>query len=222
MKLKLDLHIHSNYSIDAVNTIDDIVKRIKLLGFDGYALADHDTLAGLPEAFEKKSDLIFIPALEVSAMGGHIIALDPTDQIPTGLSITESVELIHDTGATAILAHPYGLPRSWINTKEVKRAGFDAIEVVNSTQFPFEYINRKNRKLAEDMGLPMTGGSDSHIPDTIGRGYTIVDSPTRDIEDVIASIKRGDTVYGGSSITISERIQQFFYKKKRSWVTGKL
>ncbi len=67
MELKLDLHIHSDYSPDSFNSIDEINKRIGEQGFDGYALADHDTIKGLDEAREKSADLVFIPAMEVSA-----------------------------------------------------------------------------------------------------------------------------------------------------------
>ena len=77
MKIKLDLHVHSVYSRDGVNTIDTIRHRIEEAGFHGYALADHDTMEGLPEALEKRGDLVVVPALEVTARGAHVIALEP-------------------------------------------------------------------------------------------------------------------------------------------------
>ena len=72
---------------------------------------------------------MFIPALEVTAKGAHILALDPTELVEPDLSMKETVELIHDQGSLAVLAHPYGLPRSWVNINQVEGAGFDAIEV---------------------------------------------------------------------------------------------
>ena len=208
MKITLDLHVHSVHSRDSVNSIDTITRCIEEAGFQGYALADHDTIEGLPEALEKKGDLVVVPALEVTARGAHVLALDPNEPIPMGLSIAETIEKIHDQGATAILAHPYGLPRSWVSINDTKNANLDAVEVANSAQFPYGYICSLNRKLAEELKLPVTGGSDAHIPDTIGRAYTIIDTPSTELRDVIDSIRKGRTEAGGSGISIYER-----YKK---------
>ncbi len=208
MKITLDLHVHSVYSRDSINTIDTITRRIKEAGFHGYALADHDTIGGLPEALEKKGDLVVVPALEVTARGAHVLALDPNETIPMGLSVAETVEKIHEQGATAVLAHPYGLPRSWVSINDTRNADIDAVEVANSAQIPYGYICSLNRRLAEELDLPATGGSDSHIPDTIGRAYTIVDTPSTELCDVIDSIRKGMTEAGGSGISLYER-----YKK---------
>jgi predicted metal-dependent phosphoesterase TrpH len=122
MELKLDLHVHSVYSPDSFNSIDEINNRIREQGFDGYALADHDTLKGLDEAHKKSGGLVFIPAMEVSARRAHVVTLDPIEIVPAGLSLPETVDLIHDQGATAILAHPYGFPRSWPQMRQVESA----------------------------------------------------------------------------------------------------
>lgn len=214
MRLKLDLHIHSVYSPDSFNTVDIINTRIREMDFDGYSLADHDTMAGLKEAEEKKGDLVFVPALEVSAKNVHIIALDPTEPISQDLGMTETVELIHDQGATAVLAHPYGFPRSWVSIDQVEEAGFNAIEVANSAQFPYQYICGLNQRLADRLNLPVTGGSDSHIPETIGRSYTIVESDSAELDDVIKAIKRGETSVGGSHTRISEWFRKNIKKKE--------
>jgi predicted metal-dependent phosphoesterase TrpH len=204
LELKLDLHIHSTYSPDSYNSIDSINSTIGEIGFQGYALADHDTMGGLGEALEKSGNLVVVPAMEVSAKGAHVLVLDPTETVPIGLNISEVVDRVHDQGAIAILAHPYGLPRSWPNISEVEGSSFDAIEVANSAQVPYEVICELNRRLALRMGLPITGGSDSHIPATIGRSYTIVESESNDYHDVIKAIKLGRTKVGGSHTRFGE------------------
>lgn len=209
MKITLDLHVHSVYSRDGVNTIDTITRRIEEIGFQGYALADHDTMEGIPEALNKRGDLVVVPALEVTARGAHVLALDPNEPVPTGLTVAETVDKIHEQGATAVLAHPYGLPRSWVSINGVKHAGLDAVEVANSAQFPYGYICGLNRRLAEELNLPMTGGSDAHTPDTLGRAYTVIDTPSTELQDIIGSIKKGKTEVGGSGITITERCKKF-------------
>ena len=215
MELKLDLHIHSVYSPDGFNSIDEINFRLIEQGFDGYALADHDTLKGLDEAREKSGGLVFIPAIEVSARRAHVVALDPVEVVPPGLSLPETVDLIHDQGATAILAHPYGLPRSWPQMRQVKLANLDAIEVANSAQVPYDFICSLNQKLADRLGLPVTGGSDSHIPETVGRSYTIVESESTDYLDVIKAIRLGHTKVGGSHTSFGEWFTKNVLKRLR-------
>lgn len=215
LKLKLDLHIHSIYSNDSVNTIDGIVEGIKQKGLQGYALTDHDSIEGHSEALRKRSDLIVIPAIEITAKNCHVLAYDPNEPIPMGLSIGETVDRIHEQGATAVLAHPFGIPRSWISIRDVKATNLDAIEVANAAQMPYRLIMKLNRDLAENMGLPETGGSDSHLPSNIGRAYTIVDTPSTDVEDVIKSIREGRTEVEGSGTGLIERL-------KKLWKTSSL
>jgi predicted metal-dependent phosphoesterase TrpH len=211
LELKLDLHVHSVYSPDGFNTIDFINHRINQLDLHGYALADHDTINGHMEAKKKAGELTVLTALEVSAKGAHILALDPTEIIPSDLGISETVDRIHEQGATAILAHPYALPRSWIRIHQIEGVGLDAIEVANSAQMPYKYIYGLNLKLAERLDLPITGGSDSHIPETIGRAYTMVETDSSEPLDVIKAIKLGRTQVFGSKT----RITEWFSKKLR-------
>jgi len=194
--------------VDAVSTVGEIVERCRALELDGFALCDHDSIDGLDEAKEAADGLVFVPGLEVKAQGTHIVCLNPREVVAPDLTIMETVERIHAQEGTAILAHPCALPRSFVRLGQAQGVGFDAVEVVNSAQFPFGLITRWNRDLAEKLGLPQTGGSDAHIPEVIGRGYTIVDSESRDPRDVIAAIKEGRTEPGGSGISLGERLSK--------------
>lgn len=213
VKLKLDLHVHTVHSKDGFNTFQDITRRLRWEGLDGYAVADHDTMAGIPGALKDSEGLTVIPAVEVTARGAHVLALQPTEHIQAGLGIAETVDAIHGQGATAVLAHPYGLPRSWTSINRVKEARLDAIEVANSAQIPFSYISGLNERLAERLSLPRTGGSDSHIPETVGRAYTEVEAASTDAEDVVRAIRLGLTTVHGKGITLTERFSKALRKK---------
>lgn len=67
--MSADLHIHSTAS-DGTLVPKKIVKISKELGFSTISLADHDTVAGIPEALEaaKKAEIEFIPAVELSCV----------------------------------------------------------------------------------------------------------------------------------------------------------
>src|SRR5215469_5919574 len=84
--MRIDLHSHSNVS-DGLDTPAELVRKMALAGIDAFALTDHDTLAGLPEAREeaKKAGIQLLAGAEISAdFEGqddvHILALFVDEQ----------------------------------------------------------------------------------------------------------------------------------------------
>jgi len=69
--MKADLHVHSTSS-DGTSTPSQLVALALERGLRVLAIADHDSVEGLPEALEaaKGSTLTVIPALELSAVDG--------------------------------------------------------------------------------------------------------------------------------------------------------
>lgn len=216
MLLKIDLHLHTGFSKDSLNSVREVNLMCHRLGLDGYAVCDHDTLSGLHEASESSKELLVIPGIEVTARGAHILCLQPNDIIPRNRSIDETADLIHSQGGIAILAHPYGLPRSWVNLKQVMKSNLDAIEVANASQWPYGYITHLNQNLAQKLHLPGTGGSDSHIPETVGRTFTLVDAESKEVECVVKAIINGKIKPMGSGISWRERISKIYRSIKHS------
>ena len=52
--LKLDLHIHSQYSEDATGSPKDIIKILKKKGLQGMAITDHNTIEGSLKSLQIK------------------------------------------------------------------------------------------------------------------------------------------------------------------------
>jgi predicted metal-dependent phosphoesterase TrpH len=66
--LRVDLHSHSNVS-DGLDSPAELVRRMAAAGIDAFALTDHDTLQGLPEARDEAARLgiTLISGAEISA-----------------------------------------------------------------------------------------------------------------------------------------------------------
>ena len=207
MRLRLDLHLHTTRSVDSSVTLEDAVRRVKEQGLDGFAVTDHDSIAEIPGGFSQDNDIIVVPGMEVSADGGHVLAFSIQEQIPMGLPIPETVDRIHAQGGIAVIAHPYSVFRTWVDSSEIEGAGFDCVEVINAHQLPFGYTLAKNRGLAERLGLPQTGGSDAHIPRTVGRAYTILESESGDVEGVLRALRDGKTQAEGRGVSLAERLK---------------
>ena len=103
MKLKLDLHIHSERSPDGRMTLSEIVERAKAAGLDGVAVCDHDAVLENPPEFP---DFLLIPGVEVSTEQGHLLGLFVREPIGTK-DFAAAAEAIHAQGGLAVLAHPF-------------------------------------------------------------------------------------------------------------------
>lgn len=210
LRLRLDLHVHTNNSYDCRLRIHDIIRFCKSSGLDGFAVTDHDTLGSLAQVQGGDEEVAIIPGMEVTARGAHILAFHVYEDIPPRLPIEETVELIHQQGGTAALAHPYSMFRSSLRELEVSEAGFDALEVANASHLFYKRNLKRGISLAERLKLPMIGGSDAHFLEAVGRTFTIVEADSTRPEDILKAVKEGKTEIKGTGITLFEKLWEIF------------
>jgi len=212
LPLKIDLHVHTCYSHDGLTTPRELVFYSKKAGLDGVAVTDHDTLKGALKLVKQK-EIMVIPGIEVTAAETHLLALNVTTLIPSGLKVQETIDRIHDAGGIAVACHPTAILKGGIKGLKAK---FDAVEVINSSAFPFLFATSFNRKLAKSLRLPQTAGSDAHYGPEIGFAYTLVDADL-EVEEVVEAIKKGRTVPCGKQIPWILRLKReiLIFKKKK-------
>jgi predicted metal-dependent phosphoesterase TrpH len=93
------------------------------------------------------------------------------------LSPAESIRMIRSAGGVPVLAHPCSLKLGQKQLRallmELRTAGLEGLEVYHSEHHPNQ--TRLYHRLATELGLVMTGGSDFHgalMPDIkLGRGF---------------------------------------------------
>lgn len=206
--LKIDLHVHTRFSRDSKTTLREVVLYAKMRKLDGVAITDHDTVEGAAALSREDTGLIIIPGIEVSTSRGHILGLNVTTPIPKGLDPAETVEVIHEAGGIAVAAHPLAVYKKGLGARRSLSAlRLDAVEVVNSSVFPFFLLTPLSRRLSLRLDLPQTGGSDAHIPEAIGLAYTIIYTDSN-IEDIIDGIRRGLVLPQGRSMPFKLRLRK--------------
>jgi len=197
--MRIDLHIHSRASEDSGLSIDEILRALKARNINGAAVTDHNSVQGSLAAREKAkgTGVVIVRGSEISSSKGHIAALGIDEDVPRGLTPEETIERIHSLGGIAIAVHPFRL-NTGVGNNVIRSCRFDAIEVLNG--WASKRQNAKAEKLAAELALPVTAGSDGHRNEEIGKAYCILDDCETE-DEIIEAILRKKTRCEGKSRT---------------------
>ena len=185
MKIKLDLHMHSEYSHDSKSRIKSIIKRAKKIGLDGIAITDHEEFKGAQLAAEKAKDIIIIKGQEIDTEYGDIIGLFLKKKINTK-KFLEVVSEIKKQKGIVVLPHP---ARFHILTEDVLRE-IDLVEIFNARVGRGE--NEMAKGLANKIGKFAIAGSDAHFLFEIGNGITILEVKDKSTSSLKNAMLKGN------------------------------
>jgi predicted metal-dependent phosphoesterase TrpH len=203
---KADLHMHSTYS-DGCGTIEEILEHVqRYTELDVIAITDHDVIDGSLRARYRWASgsyrFDFVVGEEVSTKQGHLLGLFIEKKVPSGLSMERSIDLIHEQGGLAVVAHPlhkffrHSCQRHVMDRIHMSQdVWLDGIETWNAS-FCGLYANYiamgTNREVYQ---IPELGNSDAHTLGAIGSGMTWFEG--KSAQDVRATIEAGMSAPGG-------------------------
>jgi predicted metal-dependent phosphoesterase TrpH len=206
--IRVDLHVHSRYSPDSHQTLESIVARLPYVGLAGFALTDHNTVAGhaaLADLRAKFPGYLFLPGVEVSTADGHVLALGTVELPPARRPVAETVEWVRAHGGEPVLAHPFRRAHG-VGRRIAEMANVTGLEARNGHNS--EIANLRAEEVAARRGLASTGGSDAHVPMDVGRAFTEFDPSVTTIDDLLEAIRRHSTGAVGKSLTWAGRVRQ--------------
>ncbi len=196
-----DLHIHTIYSYDGTASVPAILNRAKQIGLDVIAITDHDEIAGSIKALELASayGIEVIPGTEVTTAEGDLLALNITEKIQRGLSLTDTVLTVGELGGFCVAPHPMagGIGMKSLSAYSILKALRNlevariliAVETYNATTID-KMSNHYARILADRLNITQTASSDAHIVEAIGLGVTEFDGHTAN--DLITALQKGN------------------------------
>lgn len=189
--MKIDLHVHTRFSSDSLNSLKDVVGRCRELGVLP-AITDHNNTEA--HAHLRKMKFKFIPGEEVRTPEGDLIGLFLSEQIGKKTPLLETLDGIREQGGLVYLPHMYDRMRRGIAEAEVAKKA-DIIEVYNPRCI-FEWQNEKALRFAHKYKKLVGAGSDAHFIREIGRAYveTAGDCNVGEPKGLLKALKNGKVV----------------------------
>ncbi len=202
---RLDLHVHSSHSPDGRSTVDQLVAAVASTGLDGFALTDHNSVAGLrrlAELARDRPELRLLPGVEVSTADGHLLVLGVTEAPPPGRSLDETVDWAGGHGGVPVPSHPFRRVHG-VGGEAAARVKVPALEALNG--HTGRRANARTAALVRQRGLGATGGSDAHVAGELGRAWTSFPDGAGSVDDLVEAVRCQATTAGGRSASAAER-----------------
>ncbi len=189
----IDMHIHQRLnSSDSQLELFEAIRVAKARGLDGICITDHDDLGlrSMAETISKETDFMIIVGVEIYTLDGDLLCFGIDEMPNERMSAQETINFVNARGGITVAAHPYRHNNRGLGDVIKTVHGLGAIEVFNGRTDDFS--NMKALKLAEQLNLPMTGGSDSHTDFEIGNFATYFNTPVKNELEFISALRMGN------------------------------
>jgi hypothetical protein len=212
---KANFHTHAGTGKDTCGAyeIDDVVSLYKEAGYGILAITNHDVFTDTAE-YESRHDIIMInsfehsvdPATSLTTAFRHMVCIG-VESVNKGIH-QEVINEGNRQGGFTILCHP-----NWIHKENWPSAEVDALKGYAGIEIYNGVIPRLSGcALAEDMwdyllsqGKIVWGfaNDDFHRWFDLARGWNVIHAPSKNQEDIIASIK-GGKFYTSTGLILKE------------------
>lgn len=211
---KADIHIHTTHS-DGMATVEQVLEFAEhKTDLDLIAITDHDMFDGADEArnlaARRNYRFQVLTGTEITTLEGHLLALGIERPVRSLQPLDKTIAQVHAQGGIVIAPHPmswmirsigrHGLMRIYHHPSDAVH--FDGLEVMNPSLAGRVAVNQVRDLNARVLQLAETGGSDSHIVETIGTAVTLFPGKTAD--DFLRALAEKTTAADGHFWTREE------------------
>lgn len=186
-----DMHIHTQeYSPDSGVSIKKILSMAIEVGLSGICITDHDSRGHRHDAkrLSDESGLVVIVGMEYTCQEGHLLVFG-ADRLKQYMPLAQALTEIKRQSGVAVAAHPFRWDTPLMGAAVRKCAQeLDGVEAFNGSATSTENLEAYN--FAQEHGLLMFGGSDTHHSSRLGRFATDIVTSIRDELDLISHIKK--------------------------------
>lgn len=193
MKIRIELHTHTQFSHDSLLNKWFYLLMLKLKRINAVGITDHNQIDGAIKfkSFLERFGIQVIVGEEVYSNKGEIIGLFLNKKIEPGKSPKVTMLEIKSQGGLVYIPHPYDEKRyKSVLTREEIEKNFeliDIIEIHNGRNIK-RYFSDKQLEIANKFNKIQIVGSDAHIFFELGRNYNVMTN-FNDKSEFIQSLK---------------------------------
>ena len=206
----VDLHMHTHRSHDCSIEPQALIDHAEAEGLGAIAVTDHNVFAGALEtaALAHGRKLIVIPGEEVKTDSqGEVIGLFLHEEIPRGMTFTETIAAIRAQNGIVYVPHPFDRMHAIPSAATLLRhlAEIDVLEVYNA-RLLFEAYNDEALRFQRKYGLLAGAGSDAHVLQGVGTGALRMrrfDGP----EEFLLSLRRAEVMRRPKSLAYLQSLK---------------
>lgn len=206
--LKADLHLHTREG-EAFIAYDarELIDRAAREGFQVLSITNHDTVTFSAElaAYARDRGILLIPGVEATVEGRHVLVYN-LDVSPGRIQTFADLRRHRSAEWLVVAAHPFFPGPTCMHERlQAEIDLFDAIELSHFYTRQIDF-NRPAIKLAGEVGLPLLGTSDSHLPRQFGTTYSLIEGePT--VASVLSAIRNGKVGVVSQPLTLWDCIR---------------
>ena len=197
--MRVDLHLHSDYSHDGQSSLEELIDRCHELGLERIALTDHNTVEGALQLARIAPDLAIVGE-EAKTREGEVIGLFISKRLPPYLRPEETMDLVHEMGGLTYVPHPFDRHRSHFSPERIVALAsrIDIIEVYNP--WCDASANQAAATMAAELDKVTATGSDAHSAKELGRSWMEMDEYS-DAADFLVKLRGAKHVVTSQSGT---------------------
>ncbi len=169
--VRVDCHLHTVASGDAVLTLEQLAERAQQAGLDVVCITDHNEISAAVTATDLGVRVIV--GEEIRTPDGDIIGLFLTERIPYVLPAAEVIARIRAQGGLVYAPHPFDEARSSLGRVLPGLCAAGAVDIVEvfNAKIANQVPNDRAAALAAAYALPGGAGSDAHDAPGVGAAY---------------------------------------------------
>ncbi|MEM4390128.1 MAG: PHP-associated domain-containing protein [Candidatus Micrarchaeia archaeon] len=178
MSIRIDLHVHSDVSEDAFDSVAKLAAAASKRGIEALGICDHNKLR---RRARRIGGVVLLYGEEVSTAQGHVVVYGIERAFPAGIDVHELIERVREEGGVSIAAHPFAMGRHSLGELALT-AGVDAIEKFNGSAVLGNVVGM--------MKVPVgVGGSDAHTAFEVGEAFTVMPCGAHE-DEILACIRK--------------------------------
>jgi len=193
--IRVEMHLHSNYSSDSRLSFEDIVAACRDKNIDIVCITDHNTLDGAL-TFKEVTGFPVVLGEEVKTTEGEVTGYFLSRNISPGMSIEETIKAIKDQGGIVCVPHPFDTYRkSRLKEGVLDRIidSVDLIEVFNSRNLSKEADSNALEYCKKHGKIPIVG-SDAHTVGEVGKAQMLLKDDFSDAKSFMEALKTAEHI----------------------------